>query len=72
MTEYEKRTVSHAVSVFSFIIRGNGEMSGRKFADAILQYCGSSSDEFKEMISEVRKHIVKIESNYIGTKYWWI
>ena len=67
-----KDTVRHAVSVFSFIIRGEGEMSGRKFAEHIRNYCGSSTEEFKAMISAVENHIVKIESNYVGTKYWWI
>ena len=67
-----KKTMQHAVSVFSFLIRGEGEISGRKFAEHIKNYCGSSTEEFKAMISAVENHIVKIYSNYVGTKYWWI
>ena len=67
-----KKTMHHAVSVFSFIIRGEGEMSGRKFAEHIRNYCGSSTEELKEMISVVENHVVKIYSNYAGTKFWWV
>ena len=63
-----KKTMRHAVSVFSFIIRGEGEMSGRKFAEHIKNYCGSSTEEFKAMISAVENHVVKIKSDYVGTK----
>ena len=67
-----KKTMRHAVSVFSFIIRGEGEMSGRKFAEHIKNYCGSSTEEFKAMISAVENHVVKIKSDYVGTKYYWV
>lgn len=67
-----KKTMCHAVSVFSFIIRGEGEMSGRKFAEHIKNYCGSSTEEFKAMISAVENHVVKIKSDYVGTKYYWV
>ena len=38
----------------------------------IRNYCGSSTEEFRAMISAVENHIVRIESNYVGTKYWWV
>lgn len=64
-----KDTVSHAVSVFSFLVRGEGEMSGRKFAKAITNYCGSSDIRTNEIVKEVQKHIVTINATYKGTKY---
>ena len=74
MTEFRnsltwRDTVSYAVSVFSFLIRGEGEMSGRKFAEHILNYCGCSDEKQKVILSDVEKHIVRIEATYKGTKY---
>lgn len=74
MTEFKnsltwRDTVSYAVSVFSFLIRGEGEMSGRKFAEHIRNYCGCSDEKQKVILSDVEKHIVRIEATYKGTKY---
>lgn len=65
-------TLKYAVSAFSFLIRGEGEMSGRKFAVAIRNYCGSSDERIKEILSVVEKHIVRIIADYRGTKYYFI
>ena len=62
-------TVSYAVDVFSFLIRGEEEMSGRKFAEHIRNYCGCSDERQKVILSEVERHIVRIEATYKGTKY---
>lgn len=74
MTEFKnsltwRDTVSYAVSVFSFLILGEGEMSGRKFAEHIRNYCGCSDEKQKVILSDVEKHIVRIEATYKGTKY---
>ena len=62
-------TVSYAVDIFSFLIRGEGEMSGRKFAEHIRNYYGCSDERQKVILSEVERHIVRIEATYKGTKY---
>jgi len=65
-------TVKYAVEVYSFLIRGEGEMSGRKFAKYIRKYY--SGEPAKESRTHtvadcVEKHIVKIEATYKGTRY---
>ena len=62
-------TVKYAVNVYSFVIRGEGEMSGRKFAKHIRDIYGSSDERTKAILSEVEKHVVTIESTWRGTKY---
>lgn len=64
-----RANVNHAVNVFSFLIRGEGEMSGRKFAKHILGYC--SSDKAKILAEDVKNHIVRIDAGWSGTKYWY-
>lgn len=78
-------TVKYAVDVYSFLIRGEGTMSGRKFAEHIRKYY--SSETAKEnsdgtfslhcaynkrahtVADCVEKHIVTIEATYKGTRY---
>lgn len=62
-------TVKYAVNVYSFVIRGKGEMSGRKFANHIRDIYGSSDEKVKAILSDVEKHIVTIEATWKGTKY---
>lgn len=51
-------TVKYAVNVFSFLIRGEGEMSGKKFADAIRNYYCCSDERMKAVLNDVEKHIL--------------
>lgn len=65
-------TVKYAVDVYSFLIRGEGTMSGRKFAEHIRKYY--SSEPAKENRAHtvadcVEKHIATIEATYKGTRY---
>lgn len=65
-------TVEYAVNVYSFLIRGEGEMSGRKFAAAIRNYQGCGDERTKVILAEVEKHIVRINATYKGTGYYVI
>ena len=67
MEEEWRETVSYAVSVFSFLIRGEGEMSGRKFAKVILDYC--ANPVAKVCANEVKKHVTTIVATHKGTRY---
>lgn len=62
-------TVKYAVDVYSFVIKGKGEMSGRKFAEQIRNYCGCSDEKMEVILSDVEKHIVTINSTYTVTRY---
>lgn len=77
--------VKYAIEVYSFLILGEGEMSGRKFAKHIRNYY--SGEPVKEnsdgtfslhcaynerahtVADFVEKHIVTIEATYKGTRY---
>ncbi len=65
-------TVKHAVSVYSFLIRGEGEMSGREFSASIRNYCGSSDERMKEILNDVEKHVVRINATFKGTRYYTV
>lgn len=65
-------TVKYAVNVFSFLIRGEGEMSGKKFADAIRNYYCCSDERMKVVLNDVEKHIVRINATYKGTEYYFV
>ena len=67
-----KDTIEYVVDVYSFLIRGCGEMSGKRFADAIRSYCGQGDDRQKAILQDVEKHIVKINATYKGTGYYII
>lgn len=78
-------TVKFAIEVYSFIIRGKGEMSGKKFAEHIRNYYSGESakenadgtfslhlayNEGAHNIADcVEKHIITVEATYRGTKY---
>ena len=78
-------TVSYAVNVFSFLIRGEGGMSGKDFAAVIRDYySGKPATENADgsfslhlaynqqafaCADEVEKHVFTIEATYKGTKY---
>ena len=61
-------TIKYGVAVYSFLIRGEGEMSGRKFASIIKKYYSGDAKQ-SAIISDIEKHIVTICATYKGTKY---
>lgn len=67
-----KDTVKHAVDAYSFLIRGEGEMNGRRFAKAIRSYYSCSDERTKAILSDIEKHIVRICATWKGTKYYTI
>ena len=64
-----KDTVKYAVDAYSFLIRGKGEMNGADFARQIRKHFECSDCRTKLILSEVEKHIVKIETTFRVTSY---
>lgn len=61
-----KDTIKYAVSVYDFIIRGKGEISGNEFADEIERMY-EKSDRRDAITREIRTHLVSINATYKGT-----
>ena len=62
-------TIQYAVNVFSFIIRGKGEMSGESFAEHIRKYAGDGTIRQRIILESIKNHVTTIKATYEGTKY---
>lgn len=63
-------TVEFAVSVYSFLIRGKGEMTGKSFANIIQAYRDCSGPREKIIIKDIETHVTRINATYKGTEYF--
>lgn len=62
-------TIEYAVSVYDFIIRGKGLLTGKQFSNAIKAYYNCEGLRMQVILSEIEKHIVSINATYKGTSY---
>lgn len=62
-------TVKFAVSVYSFLILGKGEMTGTSFANIIQTHYDCSGPREKTIIKEIETHVTRINATYKGTEY---
>ena len=63
-------TVKFAVSVYSFLIRGKGEMTGTSFANIIQAHYDCSGPREKTIIKDIETHVTQINATYKGTEYF--
>lgn len=63
-------TVQYAVSVYSFLILGKGEMTGTSFAKIIQAHYDCSDPREKTIIKEIETHVTRINATYKGTEYF--
>lgn len=65
-------TVKYAVSVYSFLILGKGEMAGTSFANIIQAHYDCSGPREQTIIKEIETHVTRINATHKGTEYFVI
>ena len=63
-------TVKFAVSVYSILILGKGEMTGTSFVNIIQAHYDCSGPRGKTIIKEIETHVTRINATYKGTEYF--
>lgn len=59
-------TIEYAIDAYSFVIRGEGEMSGREFAERVRKVYEVCDDAMEIILSDVERHIITIETDWYG------
>lgn len=60
-----KDTIEYAIDIYSFLIRGKGEMSGSDFAEHIRKVY-DCDEAMGIILLDVERHIITIEADWHG------